>query len=189
MIFIMRKYAMQFLGSVLIYLVRGFSCVKETKINFLTVNANLRGPSTRKFMEIHSAKSRFICRRSFSVFHVLPLRRFTQIVPSVITGISIAVVNLIRWPFSCLMCPYQNMRTNVPTTKNYDLSPTFACYRATSFITWFNFSGVSKFPSEYSGFFIIRKALAYFSRINIDWFSHDNGILMFPCAIFNTGHI
>ena len=168
---ILRKFPVQFLRSLDVSISCIVSGFKQSEMNGLVIDGNKSTPFLAYFMPTYAFITRGIGSYPRNVHHILRFRRFSKIAPSIIIGIFINMVYLIRRPRACNHSPYDPMRANIGSPYPY-VDPTFFLkIDRTGQIPYFRSSGERYFPSQFPGFRVIRKQLSQFFR---GWLSHRN---------------
>jgi hypothetical protein len=89
-----------------------FGSLEEAKMNEPTIYSYICAPFLSLFMPAHTLKSGCIRFCNGYVLHILPLRSLAKIIPSIIGGIFIFVIDLALRPFPRHHRPDDHMGTN-----------------------------------------------------------------------------
>ena len=139
-----------------------------------SISPYCRSPSRCWTMKSHAFIPRCVAFYSHYVLHILSFCSSSEIVPSVIGWVFVNMVNLMRWPFTCLTNPNENMRFIGLTLKTYNNSSFFCLGRsARQFSGWP--SARTNAPSQFARFWAIIKMLA-------------NNVWVRFCHLFKLNH-
>lgn len=181
MIDVTRKLSMQFFSRFFVSLTGVFFRVEPSKVVNLAVRHNRANP----FLVFLSKVNAFITGYSFFEFPIeiiFGISRLSQIAPSIITWISVYVIDSICRPRTGLVCPYKSVNKNEFATKADDISfferrPWSGSrqLKMTSAISRLSSGGSVFFPPKITGVRIVGKIFLKQLRIYVG-FLHESYI-------------
>jgi hypothetical protein len=155
---------------------------KEAQMILNSITPYRRSPLTRGAVKSNALVARGVAFDPRYVLHVLSFCSRSDIFPSIIGRIFVDMVNLMRWPFTCLANPNKYVRLIRFASKTYVNSPFFFFRsRPGQFSRWPSTGTYA--PSQLARFWAIMKILA-----NDVWARFRHMInLNNPCRNVNVG--
>ena len=166
------KYSIRHLRSLFIRIAGFFGGVKKTQINAFATNGQMGLPFLSRIVPRYSLVSRFIILRFCSVHAILLMRNFAQIFNSVISTVTINMVNFAKRPLIMFHGPNNSVCWNNNFVYTYFNISKAICPRNLSFFS--PLRGI--IPNQMARLWVIRQ---FFVQNIYRNFSHTHDIQLF----------